>query len=372
MLGPVDDAYFRWVTDIGLTGPDRGKGGKYLFVPPGYPGELPSAGGPTVDSGSADLRQFRRKPKTNTAARLLSRLRRGTATSPPPEGREGRGAALSACGRDHRWRAAEGGLRQHLGRAVQHDQRQRLHFFEELNRRVRPSPPISSIPRAWACSPRSASGRASRSRPTPHEGDPYRRRRGRQRHGSRDPVRRPRPAREVLSRPAWLNAASSAAAICSRRGERLLDARTMFLYYATGITPAMAMRSRGRLGLCGRLPQFAGDRRSTAARPTRSRCPARSRPKEFWGLRGLRQPDPLAARDRPEDSPASTATTGAEGEAGMAPPRSGSARAARRARRTTGFRPWPGKGWNVLLRLYGLLEPWFDKSWKPGDIERVD
>ena len=32
----------------------------------------------------------------------------------------------------------------------------------------------------------------------------------------------------------------------------------------------------------------------------------------------------------------------------------------------------PGKGWNVLLRLYGPLEPWFDKTWKPGDIERVD
>lgn len=31
-LGPVDDAYFRWVTDISLTGPDRGKGGRYLFV----------------------------------------------------------------------------------------------------------------------------------------------------------------------------------------------------------------------------------------------------------------------------------------------------------------------------------------------------
>jgi hypothetical protein len=25
----------------------------------------------------------------------------------------------------------------------------------------------------------------------------------------------------------------------------------------------------------------------------------------------------------------------------------------------------------VLLRLYGPLEPWFDKSWKPGDFEPV-
>jgi len=27
LLGPVDDAYFRWVIDFGLTGPDQGKGG---------------------------------------------------------------------------------------------------------------------------------------------------------------------------------------------------------------------------------------------------------------------------------------------------------------------------------------------------------
>ena len=31
----------------------------------------------------------------------------------------------------------------------------------------------------------------------------------------------------------------------------------------------------------------------------------------------------------------------------------------------------PGKGWNVLFRLYGLLEPWFDKTWRPGEFESV-
>jgi len=25
----------------------------------------------------------------------------------------------------------------------------------------------------------------------------------------------------------------------------------------------------------------------------------------------------------------------------------------------------------VLLRLYGPLEPWFDKTWKPGEFELV-
>lgn len=29
----------------------------------------------------------------------------------------------------------------------------------------------------------------------------------------------------------------------------------------------------------------------------------------------------------------------------------------------------PGKGWFTLLRLYGPLEPWFNKTWRPGEIE---
>src|SRR6185312_12160471 len=43
-LGVVQDAWFRWIVDLGLPGPDRGEGGKYLIVPPGYSGELPDGG----------------------------------------------------------------------------------------------------------------------------------------------------------------------------------------------------------------------------------------------------------------------------------------------------------------------------------------
>ena len=31
----------------------------------------------------------------------------------------------------------------------------------------------------------------------------------------------------------------------------------------------------------------------------------------------------------------------------------------------------PGKGWWIILRLYGPLEPWFDKTWQPGEMELV-
>ncbi len=41
MLGAFDDAWFRYVGDAGITGPDKGKGGKYLVLPPGYEGDIP-------------------------------------------------------------------------------------------------------------------------------------------------------------------------------------------------------------------------------------------------------------------------------------------------------------------------------------------
>ena len=44
LLGTIDDMWFRWVTDVGLPGPDRGEGGRYLIVGPGYDGPLPDSG----------------------------------------------------------------------------------------------------------------------------------------------------------------------------------------------------------------------------------------------------------------------------------------------------------------------------------------
>lgn len=44
VLGLVNDMWMRPVIDIGPSGPDHGKGGKFLFVPPGYQGQLPTTG----------------------------------------------------------------------------------------------------------------------------------------------------------------------------------------------------------------------------------------------------------------------------------------------------------------------------------------
>ena len=44
VLGPGGRRLFPLGDGIGLTGPDQGKGGKYLFVPPGYTGDMPAEG----------------------------------------------------------------------------------------------------------------------------------------------------------------------------------------------------------------------------------------------------------------------------------------------------------------------------------------
>jgi hypothetical protein len=41
VMGPLDDHNFLFAADIGPTGMDKGQGGKYLLLPPGYDGEVP-------------------------------------------------------------------------------------------------------------------------------------------------------------------------------------------------------------------------------------------------------------------------------------------------------------------------------------------
>ena len=42
VLGIIDDFWYHWAADVGITGADNGQGGKYLVLPPGYSGEIPA------------------------------------------------------------------------------------------------------------------------------------------------------------------------------------------------------------------------------------------------------------------------------------------------------------------------------------------
>ena len=74
--GMVDDFWQRPITDIGLAGPDKGKGAKYLVTPPGYKGAEPS-GYRVIESPTNNIfigvRMLEADPKK--AAALQSKFR---------------------------------------------------------------------------------------------------------------------------------------------------------------------------------------------------------------------------------------------------------------------------------------------------------
>ena len=71
VLGIFDDFWFRWVGDFGLAGPDKGQGGTFLLVGPGYDGPLPEGG------------YFVRKSRTNHVTMLFRAFLENNDPGPP-------------------------------------------------------------------------------------------------------------------------------------------------------------------------------------------------------------------------------------------------------------------------------------------------
>src|SRR5712675_1207203 len=91
VLGPIDDAWFRWVTDVGITGPDKGKGGNYLLLPPGYTGAVPEGyfvARPRTIGNLLFFRTFLKdgdpKPGVDNVKKNLKVYSLSQAANPPP------------------------------------------------------------------------------------------------------------------------------------------------------------------------------------------------------------------------------------------------------------------------------------------------
>ena len=150
-----------------------------------------------------------------------------------------------------------------------------------------------------------------------------------------------------------------------------MDARTMFFYMATGITPAMSMARVGSGSAYALAVTDAAGGYLDGGKTYKVTLPGPIPAKDFWSFvvydnetRSLLETDQKLAG---VDSNDAKLKRRADGSAtvwfGPKPPA---------GEESNWVQTMPGKGWNVLLRLYGPLEPWFDKSWKPGDIELVE
>jgi len=91
VLGLVNDFWYKWVADVGITGADKGAGGKYLLLPPGYKGEIPPGYHvvrPTTFGNWLVFRAFlvdgSTRPGVESVKKNLRIYRLADAANPPP------------------------------------------------------------------------------------------------------------------------------------------------------------------------------------------------------------------------------------------------------------------------------------------------
>ncbi len=231
VLGIIDDAYFRYVADVGAAGLDKGAGGKYLLVPPGYEGALPTEG------------YFVQRPSTYLNLFILRAFVKGGDVA-------GTVRAIKADARMYPLSTAAKPPAQKFvnisGQQINTIHANDFHFYEELNAVVQHEPDNAFDPEITglfaaigikkgkkfapdarmkailvdAVAVGNATARAITFAP-------------------RDPRTRIWPDRQ------WYTTFFNASHEFFDNGERILDARAMFHYYATGITPAMVRSKPG-------------------------------------------------------------------------------------------------------------------------------
>jgi hypothetical protein len=150
----------------------------------------------------------------------------------------------------------------------------------------------------------------------------------------------------------------------------LLDARTYFYFYATGNTPAMIAKMVGVGSQYATAFVDANQQPLDGAKTYRLHLPPNIPAKNFWSIvlydnqtRSMLQTDQqFPSIGSEKKGIVINPDTSVDLYFGpKAPP----------GKESNWVQTTPGQGWNTVLRLYGPLEPWFNKTWRPGEIEQV-
>ncbi len=356
VLGSIDDAFFRYVIDVGVTGPDKGKGGKYLILPPGYEGDIPEgyfvAKSKTYDHWlfmrafvkDGDLETPAKSVRANTKIYPLAQ-----ADNPPPE----KFHNLS-------------GVKFNTIHANNYE------FFEEPNKAIQKEPADAFNPELVGTF--AAIGIK--------KGQPFK------------PDAR---MKKILTEAAAIgNATARALTFATRdkrafyypdrqwktafiggsyefmdQGELMVDGRTLFHYYATGITPAMAAAKPGTGSAYAYTERDSKGQYLDGGKTYKVTMPAPIPVNNFWAFtvysgqhRSMLETDQQAAgvdSNRPNiksnEDGSYTVWFGPKAPKGH---------------EGNWVQTVPGKSFNSILRLYGPLEPWFDKTWKLSDFVLVE
>lgn len=156
----------------------------------------------------------------------------------------------------------------------------------------------------------------------------------------------------------------------SQPGVRDLDARVMMHYYATGITPAMVLKMVGIGSQYAVATTDSEGKGLDGSKTYKIHLPPNIPAKNFWSFvvydnqtRSMLQTDAqFPSVGSQKNDLVVNPDTSVDVWFGPTAPA---------GHESNWVQTVPGKGWNVLLRLYGPLQPWFDKTWQPGEFELV-
>jgi hypothetical protein len=398
-LGLFNDIWFRWISDFGLPGADRGQGGTYVLVGPGYDGPLPEGGcyvrhsrtntvtligrafinenpgddpAPTVERIKEQLKIYPYAPGgvgSSVGGYLTGQGLLGQPATPTsPRFVEGSGLAINTVPPN------DFGHYELLDALVQLEPAEALDTelagqFASIGivkgEKFAPDARLRKI-LDEAVAVGNAASRMHGMGASPTEGFRY-----------------------YDGDSAWWNMlfvggfeftnpppeiTPEGVKPYPNQGARRLHSRTSMFYTATAITPAMCMR------LTGVGSQYLVANVDTAGEPFdgaktyRVRLPKDIPAARFWSLnvydnqtRSLLQTDQLYPRAGSQEYPSPAAEAESDGSTVVhfSPTRPDGVAAG------NWIQTDPEKGWFVILRLYSPLQSFFDKSWRAGEIEPV-
>ncbi len=356
--GTVNDAYFRFVVDMGAPGPDRGQGGKYLILPPDYEGEEREGYFVARSTSYVNLlilRGFLVDAKPDAATKMFKeglRIYPLAQAGNPPEMEFTSGSRVSF----NTVHANDYAFYEELNHVLQKelvsmlDPELRGLFASVGLQKGKPFAPdarMKAILRE-AVTVGNATARAiafrSRERETYYYEDSYWK------------------TGFVGGDYRWLRDAGD--------GGRYLDARTLFFYVPTVNTPAMALKMVGAGSQYAMSNQDKDGSYLDGGKNYTLNIPANVPAKDFWSV-VLHDPQTRSELQTNQTCPSRNSkrdelVENADGSVNLYFGPSAPA-----GKESNWIQTVPGKAWFAILRLYGPLEPWFEQAWRPGEIELV-
>jgi hypothetical protein len=356
VLGIVDDFWFHYVTDLGFVGPDAGKGGKYLFLPPGYKGEVPKGyyvfksrtfGNWYITRGF--LVNGDTKPTVENFKKTLRIYPLSQAANPPQQ------KYMNLSGVPHNTiHASDYGFFAEVNELVQEESNEALDpetlgllasIGIEKGKPFAPDERMKKI-LTEAAAVGNATARTLMIK-------------------SRDKASYYYPD-STWSNPLLVGGYE----FLQQPGVRSLDARTASYYYFTGATPAMSMK---RIGVGSQYAYTFVDsekRPLDGAKTYKVHLPPNIPAQRFWSIIVY---DNQTRSELQTDQQYPSLGSQSKGIV-INPDKSVDiwfGPTAPAGHEANWLQTLPGKGFNPMLRLYGPLESWFDRTWRPSEVELV-